>query len=322
MNFKKVGEGQLFEGYCIIKAVEKKTTAKGSQYLDMTLADPDGEINAKLWDYKESPLNTFEANDFVKVRGNFVPFNDTMQFRVDKIRPVGEQDDVNIADYVPSACLDGKVMLGEIERTIGTLKSEEMKALLTECIKRNREKLLFWPAAKSMHHAVRGGLLMHTLSLVKLCEAVCSVYPFVNRDLLISGAILHDFSKIHELKSSDIGIAGDYTPKGNLLGHLVMGAIEIDEIGKELGISENTLMLLEHMLISHHGKPEFGAARMPMFIEAELLSEIDLMDARVYEMRQLTKDLNVGEISPRQWSLDNRSIYNHGLTGDEDVKLI
>nr|MCR5150025.1 HD domain-containing protein [Clostridiales bacterium] len=283
MNFKKIGDSQIFEGFCIIKNIDVKMTAKGSSYLDMTVADNDGEINAKLWDYKENIVGKFEKNDFVKVRGNYVPFNDSLQFRIDRIRLADERDEVKISDYVPSAVLEGDIMLTEIEKTVDSFSDKELRLLVTKCLEKNREKLLYWPAAKSMHHAVRSGLLMHTLTLVRLAQGICKVYPFVNRDLLLAGAILHDLAKIEELKSSDIGIAGEYTAKGNLLGHLVMGAIAVDEIGKENGISEETLMLVEHMLISHHGTSEFGAVKSPMFIEAELLSEIDLMDARVYE---------------------------------------
>ena len=118
------------------------------------------------------------------------------------------------------------------------------------------------------------------------------------------------------------GIAGEYTVRGNLLGHLVMGAIAIDRIGKENGISDDTLMLVEHMLISHPGTPEFGAAKMPMFIEAEVLSQLDLMDARIYEMVHAVNAVGEGEFTPRQWAIENRNLYNHGRSGDGEVTLI
>lgn len=322
MNFTPLGTSGAHEGYCLIKSVEKKLTAKGVPYLDLTLADNSGEINAKLWDYKESPSNQFEKFDFVKVRGTYVPFNDTMQFRVERIRSVLPEDNVMIEDYVPSACLTGDVMLAEIEKIVASFSDEELKKLVSAVIAEYRERLIYWPAAKNLHHAVRSGLLMHTLSILRLAAGVCKIYRFVNYDLLCSGAILHDIAKIEEIDVSSTGIASEYTARGNLLGHLVMGAMAIDRIGRANGISDETLTLVEHMLISHHGTPEFGAAKLPMFIEAELLSELDLMDARLYEMHQAVEAVETGAFTPRQWALENRNLYNHGKAPEGGVELI
>ena len=322
MNFTPVGTSGAHEGYCLIKTVDKKLTAKGVPYLDMTLADNSGEINAKLWDYKESPSNQFNTFDFVKVRGTYVPFNDTLQFRVERIRAVLPEDGVKIEDYVPSACLSGETMLAEVKKIVGSFENTELKTLVSAVIDEYREKIIYWPAAKNLHHAVRSGLLMHTLSILRLCESVCGIYKFVNYDLLCSGAILHDIAKIEEMQVSSTGIAAEYTVKGNLLGHLVMGAMTIDRIGREKGISEETLTLVEHMLISHHGTPEFGAAKMPMFIEAELLSQLDLLDARLYEMNHAVNEVEVGAFTPRQWALENRNLYNHGRAAGEGINLI
>lgn len=322
MNFVQVGASAAYEGFCLIKSVEKKLTAKGIPYLDLVLADNGGEIGAKLWDYKESPSNTFVKFDFVKVRGSYVPFNDTTQFRVERIRKVMPQDDVQIEDYVPSSCFSGEDMLAEIIKIADGFSDEHLKKLVFAVIEEYREKLVYWPAAKNLHHAVRGGLLMHTLSILRLAQSVCSLYGFVNYDLLCTGAILHDIAKIEELEVSETGIASEYTVKGNLLGHLVMGAVIVDRIGRENGIDDETLMLVEHMLISHHGTPEFGAAKPPMFIEAELLSELDLLDARLYEMNHAVSAVAEGEFTPRQWALDNRNLFNHGRGGEDKLELL
>lgn len=322
MNFLQIGTTAAYEGFCLIKSVEKKLTAKGIPYLDLVLADNSGEIGAKLWDYKETSTGVFAKFDFVKVRGSYVPFNDTMQFRVERIRKVMPQDGAKIEDYVPSACFSGEAMLDEISNTVNGFADAELKKLVLAVIEEYREKLLYWPAAKNLHHAVRSGLLMHTLSIVRLAEAVCGIYAFVNCDLLCSGAILHDIAKIEELEVSETGIASEYTVRGNLLGHLVMGAVTIDRIGRANGISEETLTLVEHMLISHHGTPEFGAAKLPMFIEAELLSELDLLDARLYEMNHAVSAVSSGEFTPRQWALDNRNLFNHGKSGEDKLELL
>ncbi|MBQ4604326.1 MAG: HDIG domain-containing protein [Clostridia bacterium] len=322
MNFTPVGGSGAHEGFCLIKTVEKKLTAKGVPYLDLVLADNGGEISAKLWDYKETPANQYDKSDFVKVRGTYVPFNDTLQFRVERIRKVLPEDNVMIEDYVPSACLTGDVMLAEVEKIVESFKDEELKKLVFAVIEEYREKILYWPAAKNLHHAVRSGLLMHTLSILRLAEGVCRIYKFVNYDLLCSGAILHDIAKMEEMDVSSTGIASEYTTKGNLLGHLVMGAINIDRIGRSVGVSDETLTLVEHMLISHHGTPEFGAAKLPMFIEAELLSELDLMDARLYEMHSAVEAVDAGTFTPRQWALENRNLFNHGRAYGGAVELL
>lgn len=321
MNFKPFGSTGAVEGFCIIKAVEKKMTAKGAPFLDMTLADADGEINAKLWDYKE-PTVKYHVYDFVKVRGSLVAFNDTQQLRIDRIRPVLDTDNVKIEDYVESADFSGEAMLRQIENTVNDFTDDELKKLVMAVIDKNRENLLIWPAALKLHHAIRCGLLMHTLTILRLAKGVASVYPFINTDLLYSGIILHDIAKIREIKVSNTGIASDYSAEGNLLGHLVMGAMEIEKTGAELGISEEKRVLIEHMLISHHGQPEFGAAQYPMFLEAEILSELDLMDARIFEMNKAVRDVKPGDFTPRQWALDNRKLYNHGLSGESKVNLI
>ena len=168
------------------------------------------------------------------------------------------------------------------------------------------------PAAFKLHHAIRGGLLMHTLSIVKMCECVASIYPTVDKELLISGAILHDICKTQEFVLSDSGLVEGYSPRGQLIGHLVMGAMEIERVARENNISKETATLLEHMLISHHGEPEFGAATRPLFLEAEILSELDSLDANIYEIENCLADVAPNEFSSRQWALHDRKFYNHG----------
>ncbi len=322
MNFTALPGNQLHEGFCIIKSLEKRMSKNGSSYYDMTLADMDGEVNAKLWDVKDVPEMQFEPMDFVKVRGAFVTFNEMQQFRLDRIRKVTPADNVNISDYVPSAALSGEVMLEEIEKVIDDFSDYELKLLTRSILDSCREKLLYWPAAKGLHHAIRSGLLMHTLSILRLAKAVCSIYTYVNYDLLCAGAILHDLSKIDEIDANETGMPGEYTAKGNLVGHLVLGAIKINEEGKKLGVSEDTLMLLEHMLISHHGVPEYGAAKEPMFPEAMLLSMLDDLDAKMYESQQALSETEPGGFTQKLWNFDNRKLYNHGRAEDGGVELI
>ena len=312
MNFTPIEGKNLVEGFCLIKSVDKKTSAKGDTYLDMTLSDSTGEINAKLWNYNESLHGVYDANILVKVRGSISPYNGTDQLRVERIRPINEDDSVKIEDYVKTAEYDSEAMYNELFHIAENFTDKELSLLVTTILAERRLALLYWPAAFKLHHAIRGGLLMHTLSIVRLCKSISGIYPFVNEELLISGAILHDIAKTEEFEVADSGIATGYSVKGNLIGHLAEGAIIVRETAKRCGVSEETSNLIEHMLLSHHGDPEFGAAVRPMFIEAEILSELDMLDARIYEMKEAVEGVNIGEFTGRLWSMDNRKLYNHG----------
>lgn len=319
MNFKQLSNGH-YEGFAIVKRAEKKLTSKGSEYLDMKLSDADGEIIAKLWDYSELTYGEFPLESLVKVRGEISKFAGADQLRIIKIRLATEEDGVNIADFVATADYAGEYMYNKLMEKANAFSDEELKKLVVTMYEERRDMLLSWPAAFKLHHAVRSGLLMHTLSIVKLCEGVCEVYPFVNRDLLIAGAMLHDIAKTVEYEVGSTGIASGYTVEGNLIGHLVKGAMLVDEAAKKLGISREKAMLIEHMLISHHGEPEFGAAVRPMFLEAELLSELDLMDARVYQIGHAIENIDRNQFSSRLWALDDRKIYNHSER-ENDIKV-
>ncbi len=315
MKFSKIHEkSNTVEGFALIRKAEKKTTVKGSNFLDMILADNSGQINAKIWDYNENVQGVFEVNSIVKVRGSISVYNGEDQLKIDRIRKAIDSDNININDYVPSAEYEGQAMFDELLSIVEDFKDEDLKKLTIGMLSEYKDEILYFPAAFKLHHAIRGGLLMHTLSVVRLAQGVCRVYPFVDSDLLICGAILHDIGKTVEFKVSEFGIADGYTVDGSLVGHIVRGAMAVRDMGEKLSISEKTIMLVEHMILSHHGEPEFGAAVRPMFLEAEILSELDLMDARIYEIWEAINATEKNEFSTRQWALDNRRLYNHGRT--------
>ena len=300
------------DGFWLIKTVDRKTNVKGAPYLDMMLCDKDGEISAKLWDYSELVHGTFDAGELIKVRATVTQFNGVDQLRVEKIRKVTDADGVNISDFVPTAEYSGEMMLGAIMNAIASVKDEDLKTLTYALVKEREKEILTWPAAFKLHHAIRGGLLYHTLSILKLSEGVCMLYPSVDKDLLTCGIIVHDLCKIDEFDLNPAGLVSSYSVRGELLGHLVMGAMKIEQKALELGISTEKAMLLEHMVISHHGEPDFGAAVRPMFLEAEILSQLDTLDATIYEITSAVGEVKEGEFTGRMWALDNRKLFNHG----------
>ncbi len=322
MNFTPVDNSGRVDGYCLIKSVEVKTSSKGDTYLDFTLGDATGEINGKLWRYTPAEHGEYKVNELVKIRGTISQYNGADQLRIERIRPTTESDNVRLEDFVRTSGFDSAQMFDELLKIAEGFSDAELKTIVTAILKDNRENLLYWPAAFKLHHALRGGLLMHTLSIVRLCEGVCLVYPFIDKELLLSGAILHDISKLQEFEVNDAGVADGYTVEGNLLGHIAMGATTIDKYAEKLGISRKTSMLLQHMILSHHGEPEFGAAVRPMFIEAEVLSEMDLLDSRIFEMREAVAATKPNDFSGRLWALDNRKLYNHNRKDlEESTKL-
>ncbi len=323
MNFIPAGANGLVDCFLLVKVSNKKTSSKGDVYLDMTLGDKSGEINAKLWSYVPDKDGEYQPGDIVKVRGTVSMYNGAEQLRIDKIRHVLPSDEVNADKLVATADYSGEAMFDELIGIAEGFKDNDIKAIVTTLLREHKERLVFWPAAFKLHHAIRSGLMLHTLSIVRLCEKVCELYTFVDRELLIAGAMLHDVAKTVEYEMTPSGLASGYTVRGNLIGHLAEGAFMIRDVATRLGITSEVPMLLEHMVLSHHGEPDFGAAVRPAFIEAELLSELDMLDARMFEMKEATFGVASGEFTGKMWSMDNRKLYNHGRDDkDKEIKLL
>ena len=311
MNFKELHNGMV-EGFVILKKCDEKKARNGSTYLDLIIGDKDGEMSAKLWDFNESGL--FEQDMVVKIRGNVEQYNGKDQFRISQIRPAGDSDVYNLADLVPVTEVSGEQLFDMVHRKVEAFENGDLKAIVLKIIDENREKLVKYPAALKLHHAIVGGLMYHTVSILKMAEQLCKVYENINRELLLSGVILHDVAKTWELEAGKTGLAKGYSTEGELIGHLVKGAMYVNDAAKELGIDSEVVTLLEHMIISHHGVPEFGSAVRPMFLEAILLSELDNIDATVWEVNSATDKVKPGEFTERMWALDNRKLYNHGMS--------
>ena len=296
-------KNKIFEGFLLVKAGEQRTSSNGGKFLDMTLCDRSGEVNAKMWD---SATPAPEPGDVVKVRATMQEYNGRAQLRVDKMRPAEERDQVDMSLLVPCAPQSGEEMLERITERVARMQDEELKGVVTRRLEMAGEGLLTFPAAQKMHHAERGGLLHHTTTMLALAEAICGVYPTLDADLLCAGVILHDLCKMSEMKADSLGLVSDYTPEGLMLGHLVQGVSDIQRVCDELGVRPELKLLLSHMILSHHDTPEFGSPKPPMFPEAEILHEIDLMDARMYEMNSALLGVEPGTFTERVWALDRR----------------
>jgi len=312
MNQVKLNElkvNDTFEGFALIRSFSIKTGQTGKNYADLTLADDVSEINGKVWNVNDGQFDGYKPNLLVKVRGSIVAWQSILQFKIEKIRLANDKDPVSIGDFVPSAPQTGEEMMTTLESYIERIKKQDIKDIVKYVVDKLREKLLYYPAAQANHHSVRCGLLYHTTTMLASADAMSKIYTQLDTDWLFAGVILHDIEKTEEMSSSELGLVDDYTAKGLLLGHIVQGPLIIAEAGRAVNASEQTVVLLQHMLISHHYEPEFGAIKRPMFPEAEMLHYLDMIDARMYDFRKALSDIGEGCFTDKQWLLNNRRLY-------------
>lgn len=266
------------------KDVRQKKT--GEPYLSLQLVDRTGELDAKMWDNAVDVMETFDRDDFVRVKGMLQVYQNRPQLTIHKMQRVDETE-VDFADYFPTSRRDAGEMFAELEEHIDRIQNPHLKALLKTVFADERIARAFRaaPAAKAIHHAWLGGLIEHVLSLAALARLTAAHYPFIDADLLMTGVVLHDVGKIYELAYDR---SFSYTTEGQLLGHIVIGVRIVEEKLRELpGFPDYWRTLVEHMILSHHGELEFGSPKVPMFPEALLLHHLDNLDSKMECMRTL-----------------------------------
>ncbi len=309
---------ERIEGAFSIANAQLGKTRNDKPYLRCLLGDKTGEMPGRKWTIDEGEFRRLPTDGFVWITGETQPYQGELQciiHTIDPIEPTAEQ----MRDLLPCSKRPADDMLAELTAILGTLKHPAMKALadaylkdtfLIDCFKRA-------PAAKSMHHAYLGGLLEHTLALLKLADVVCPLYPKINRDIVMMGLFLHDLGKTRELSYDR---AFGYTDRGELIGHIVEGAIMLHDKAQEVMRQTGTrmppgaVMVLQHIIISHHGEPEFGAAKVPATPEAILVSMLDNMDAKTtMALAAARPDRGAlelgGNFTEKQWALQNAKLY-------------
>lgn len=310
MYIRDMSIGDQIEGFFQLQDAYLKTTLAGKPFLSMVLSDCTGTIDAQIWDYT-GPVTSKDAGAVVKIRGTVSEFKGAMQITVDRLRLIDANDQYNINDLVPTAPIDVEAVWQKLQEIVDTLEDQDYAVICSEMLKRYGEKVKSIPAAKSIHHSFLNGLLMHTTYMLQTAVFLAGMYESViDRSLLIAGTLLHDFAKCEEFTTSSLGLVTDYSMKGQLLGHLVMGAHEVANVAAELHVPEEKSVLLQHLILSHHGEPEFGAAVKPLCAESELLSFIDMIDSRMEIYRETLEEIPAGEFSKRIFALDRR-IYHH-----------
>jgi len=265
-----------------IKQVKPKKT--GEPYLALTLGDRSGQIEAKMWDNVEEAIDAFEQDDFVKIKGLLNKYKNRFQLTIHKLRRLDDSE-VDFGDYLPKTTKNIEELWQTLAAFVTSFQNPHLKALLHSFMADPQiaEAYRAAPAAKTLHHAYIGGLLDHVVSLFRSCDLVSRNYPQIDRDLLLTGAFLHDIGKIHELSYTR---SFTYTTQGQLLGHMI---IELEMLHAKIAqlpsFPAELKALLEHMIISHHGQYEFGSPKLPMFPEALMLHYLDDLDSKMESMR-------------------------------------
>ena len=311
-NVKDMVPGDKVEGFYILKEAYQKISSNGKPFLSAVIADKTGTMDVKVWDYA-GPVGTQEdVGKIIKIRGDVSEFKGNPQLSLSNIRMALPEDNCDTVRLVAAAPIDKDETVRKVRTLVDSMEDADYRQVARTMLERHLAAFASIPAAKSVHHSFLSGLLMHTANMMAMADFLSGQYASViDRSLLLTGTLLHDFAKEIEFRFSDLGIVTDYSVKGQLLGHLVMGAQEVAQVCAELGTPEEKSLLLQHMILSHHGEPEYGAAVKPMFAEAELLSYIDMVDSRMEIYAELLPSVAEGSFSGRVFALDKR-IYHHG----------
>jgi 3'-5' exoribonuclease len=310
MFINEMNTGDQVEGCYLLQSAYSKQSSNGKPFLSIVLGDCTGTMDGKVWDYP-GPIGASDNGSVVWIRGTVSEFRGSNQITVDRIRLADRSDHYAVSDLVPTAPIDVEASWRELNHYAETINDPDYAAVCKEMLQEYGEQVRTIPAAKSVHHSFLNGLLMHTLSMLKAADFLAAQYSeVIDRNLLIAGTLLHDFAKCDEFTTSPLGLVTDYSVKGQLLEHPVMGAQAVACAAEKLHIPEEKSALLQHMILSHHGEPEYGAAVRPICAESELLSYIDMIDSRMEIYRETLSETPVGEFSQRIFALD-RKVYHH-----------
>lgn len=298
--------GDPFDDFVLIKEATKGVASNGKPFLTLMLRDATGEIEAKLWDVSQEDESTFVSEQIIKVTGSINEFRGKPQMRIGTIRLAQATDAVQISDFIEKAPVEIEELMEKMTEAIFEMENPSLQRIVRAFIKKYQDDLLLYPAAVRNHHEYASGLAHHIVGMLSLAREIHNLYPEVNKDLLYAGVILHDIGKIKELSGV---VSTSYTLEGKLLGHIPMMVEEIGHVAKELDIDGEEVVILQHMVLSHHGKAEWGSPKPPLIREAELLHFIDLIDAKMNMLNRALSKVDPGEFTPRLFPMENRSFY-------------
>lgn len=292
----------------LVKDVKNGTTSKGSPYLSLTLQDKTGTIDGKFWDVKENEQALVQAGKILKFNFEVLLYKDKLQLRMNHVEEISE-DEYNLEDFVISSDHSEVERRSLTQSLIDSIQNDVYRKLVIGMLSYVGVKFFTFPAASKIHHGWKGGLSDHSLSMATLADELCKHYPQLDRDLLVSAALIHDVGKTAELSGP---VTTEYTLEGKLEGHISLANAWLSEVSEKLGVQEREeTVLMHHMILSHHGKMEYGSPVAPMIIEAEALYLIDNMDARLTSLKMALDAIKPGTWTSRMFQFENRQFYKH-----------
>lgn len=302
---KELTEGERVTIQALVGSVSKGTNASDQAYLNLDLRDSSGSINAKKWDASESDNEIFVVGNIVEITANVICYKDSLQLKILSAKTL-DSDSIDVTRFIKAPPVAKEELVNRFNKIVESIENTDCKKILEYFINKYSKILYDAPAAVSVHHEFASGLIMHSLSIAEICDYLSSYYKNINRDLLVTGALLHDFGKMRELEG--VGVY-KYSLEGKLLGHISIMGGEIQEAGEKLNITSEIPTLLEHMILSHHGQREFGSPVLPLTREALLLSIVDSLDSKMLILDKAYETVNEGEFTQKIMPLDGRSFY-------------
>lgn len=312
-------DGDEVNLFMVIKAADVRVAKNGNKYIAFTFSDPSGDITAKYWDAQPDEISRFQPGKVVLVTGKRDVYQGKPQIKLHHLRLTTANEPHDPAAFIPAAPCSQEQLEGEINQYVKAITNPTWQRIVEFMLRQFHDAFFTYPAAKTNHHAFLGGLAYHTVSILRLAEAVGEQYSDVRRDLLYAGAILHDLGKTVELTGP---VATQYTVAGNLLGHIVLIDERIVETCAALGIDQYSedALLLRHMVIAHHGLLEYGSPERPALLEAEILHHLDDLDATIQMVNGALSQTEQGQFSARIFGLDNRRFYRPQQDATPDDK--
>lgn len=300
----ELNDHEHIEGQFLVGSVSKGVNANGGSYFSLDLRDASGTITAKKWDATLQDEEMFIAGNVISIIGETNKYKDTLQLKILSASLVALED-IDVERFVKAPPIAKEELVNKFNKYVASIKNEDCQKLIQYMIKKYGDKIFSYPAAVSIHHEYSSGLLMHSLTMADIASFLAPIYE-ADYDLLITGCLLHDLGKIIELEGP---IVYKYSTEGKLLGHISIMCAEIRKAAEDLKITSEIPLLLEHMVLSHHGQQEFGSPVMPLTKEALLLSLIDNLDSKMVVINKAINDVEPGNFSNKVFPLDNRSFY-------------
>ncbi|MCR5794227.1 MAG: HD domain-containing protein [Solobacterium sp.] len=290
----------------LVQDCRNGTTTKGAPYLNLVLQDNSGSIDGKFWDVKPEARELIAAGRIIRFTFEVILYNKNLQLRINKAEPCSP-DEIDYDEFVISSGRSEQERKDKTKYFLNSIKNENYRKLVKGMLEKVGLRYFSYPAASRIHHNFLGGLSEHSIGMAELAEELCRLYPQLNRDLLISGILIHDTGKTAEMSGP---VTTEYTLEGRLEGHISIANGWLSEVAAELSLEDSEeAVLLHHMILSHHGHYEFGSPVLPMVQEAEVLSLIDNLDAKLNTMKQALDSVKPGEWTLKLFSMENRQFY-------------